>query len=176
MRGGTSASCCWLAMTSNLAAGWTTSISLRIVDELLVKACFPRWFMTSLRRPLGPRDVRTISVSSWTAWILLSTAIFVRIAREEGYLHLCLEETYSLPTYIRIAMNSGLPWRLQRIWEVLVTWWEKVQECEREGRSPLLFLSYDAQCRISISTGRRQISMSRRETYLGQFHITNNMI
>jgi hypothetical protein len=68
-----------------LAAGCATSISRIIVAASFVTNSRPRWLMISLLRPgvntgcahylpYGPNEVRTISLSSPTAWMLRRTA------------------------------------------------------------------------------------------------------
>jgi hypothetical protein len=49
----TSASCCWLASTRTLAAGWTTSSSRTMVAASEVTKCLLRWLWARLSIPSG---------------------------------------------------------------------------------------------------------------------------
>ncbi len=69
-----SASCCCEAMTSSLAAGWTTSSSRRMVTASLVRMSFCRWLTTILLRPKGPNEVATVLLMVRQASMLRRTA------------------------------------------------------------------------------------------------------
>ncbi len=66
----------WVLATSTsiLAAGWSTSISFRMVTPSLVMTTSPRLSTSILSIPRGPRVLRTASAMAFAAWMLLNCA------------------------------------------------------------------------------------------------------